>query len=135
MTEVSQIHAPASAHLHAPPGLLYLRVDNLCDLGTPDVAYCLLGVSGWVEEKLLPARGAPKHLTLEQVTWGERWTRAGGRWFLLGKQKSTWLLYNASGARALYGGGEASPLVSAVGQFPRREVLEHLAPRELRILG
>jgi hypothetical protein len=79
----------------APHGRL-VRVENRCDLGTPDVHYCLRrrpgdpATEGWLELKhverwppLARSLRVPS-LTLDQVTWHEAHAAAGGRaWTLV----------------------------------------------------
>jgi hypothetical protein len=132
LTEKNEVHSACRRAFHLPPAMLWMRVDNPLGRGWPDVTYCLLGVAGMVEEKLLPRRGAPKHLTVDQVMWGEAWTAAGGLWHLLCRRGATWLLYDAHGARQLLD-GEDAPLVESK-TFPRREFLDHLAPKERRVV-
>lgn len=135
MTERNQVHAAAKRALHAPPALVYKRIENRVDLGTPDVAYCLLGVSGWVEEKLFPTSGrCPGHLTQEQVMWGEEWSRAGGLWWLVGRRGAEWVAYSAIGARMLLDGRENAPALIDTGAFPRARMLALLAPQGMRRL-
>ena len=63
-----------------------VRVENPAYNGTPDVCYCLLGVTGWLELKHIdawPARASTPvlvaSLTLDQVNWAKMWERAGGK--------------------------------------------------------
>ncbi len=137
MTETNQVHDVAKRHL-APYGR-WDRVDNAAHLGWPDVDYTLFGVHGYCEEKIIPASGrCPDHFTLEQLMWGEREVALGGRWFLLGRQAmahnriATWILYDAPGARVWFEGDAERWLFRTIGDFPTRQVLDRLAPRELR---
>lgn len=70
-------------------GVLH-RIENLIELGTPDVTYCLRrdknsrAISGWIETKFShgwPARQNTvfkfKHFTMEQAEWLEEWGRFG----------------------------------------------------------
>lgn len=66
------------------------RVENMCDLGTPDVSVCLWGMEGWVELKFLrnppirpttPVRLA--HWTEHQIKWVSDRYAAGGRVMIL----------------------------------------------------
>jgi hypothetical protein len=133
VTESNQVHLAARRALHAPPAMLYLRCNNALAKGWPDATYCLLGVAGMVEEKLLPGNGGvPAHLTLDQIRWGEAWTAAGGLWHLLGKRGGEWRLYSVFGARRFYDGVEDSPVLARHGLFPSREVLAILSPVEMR---
>ena len=71
------------------------RVENRVGPGTPDVAYCFLGVSGWIELKEIhdwPKRKNTlvrvDHFTEEQRSWLRSWHNAGGRSFLLLRVKT-----------------------------------------------
>jgi hypothetical protein len=81
-------------------GLDPVRVENLVQVGTPDVNY----VRGWVELKYLPGwpvRGGIvkiEHFTPQQRVWIIRRTMAGGRVSLMLKVAEEWLLF--SGPRA-----------------------------------
>lgn len=62
-----------------------VRVENVVGPGTPDVCYCLRGVTGWLEMKHAnkwPARETTPlvipSLTLDQVLWMKEWEQAGG---------------------------------------------------------
>lgn len=63
------------------------RVENTANVGTPDLCYCLTGVTGWLElkyEKSIPSDHLfIRKLTREQVVWAENWHRADGRAGLL----------------------------------------------------
>lgn len=136
MTEKSEIHATVRRLFHAPPSFLYLRVDNSLVKGWPDALYCLFGIIGHVEEKLLPSSGqCPKHFTREQLHFGQTWAAAGGLWHLLGKRGTEWRLYDVAGAREFYYGRADAPIVAVRGSFPTGAILEHLAPRDLRRVG
>src|SRR5271165_2976380 len=131
MTEANQVHSVASHHL-TPYGR-WDRVDNPLQPGWPDVYYNFWGCTGWVEEKLIPPSGkCPGHFTLEQLLWGEREVALGGRWFLLSRCGARWRLYDAAGARAWFDGIANPWLFDLGGKFPVREILDRLAPRELR---
>lgn len=118
------------------------RVENLIDLGTPDVAYTLRrlpvlpAVSGWLELKYISA--LPKrsntpvrvgHLTLDQVNWIESEHAAGGRAWLLLQAGLVYMLLSALQVRRLYGGYPCNELLDdtwtpedAAG-FPTKRVL------------
>lgn len=76
-------------------GLDPVRIENTCELGTPDVNY----VEGFVELKQVkryPKRGGVirvKHYTEDQKTWAIRRHHAGGRVFLFLKISNEWLLF------------------------------------------
>lgn len=91
----------------APYGAL-VRVENATGAGTPDVCYCLLGVTGWLELKSLPkwpARGTTvirvPSLTVAQIHWLDAWSRAGG---------NAWLLLGISDDYFLFTSGQAADL-------------------------
>lgn len=119
----------------APYGRL-VRVENRAEPGTPDVAYCLLGVEGWLElkEDPLPKPGAPiklRELTLGQVLWAEAWHAAGGRAWLLAQLGRSYALLTPGEVRAAWNGALTAP----ERWWPRWDtagVLAALAPREAR---
>lgn len=115
----------ARGHL-APFGVLE-RVENGVSLGFPDTVYVLVGVSGLIEMK-----ATAESLTLDQVLFAERWTRAGGLCHTLLRADRTWFLYDASGTRRLYERAVPGPLVRAEGAFPLKDILRYLAPVERR---
>ena len=130
MTEISEVWD----NLRKQIGIYghFTRIESPTIAGIPDVAYTLFGCSGWVENKLFGRMGVcPDHLTLEQVLWGEAEVRAGGRWFLFGRNKEFWLLYDIRGARALLTGEPSFPLIQTF-KFPLQVLLETLAPPEKR---
>lgn len=80
MTERSRWHSVRRRL--APYGRLE-RVENAAGAGTPDVCYCLVGVTGWFELKHVPRWpvNAPVRadtLTQEQADWLLNWEAAGG---------------------------------------------------------
>lgn len=116
----------------APYGRL-VRVENRVEAGTPDVAYCLLGVSGWLELK----SGAG--LEAEQLLWAEEWSRAGGLWHLLRRGRRGgagtplgWALYDVGAARRLYEGLTIGNGWAWMDRLEPATLLEALAPRALR---
>lgn len=127
MTEKNQVHTVARRYL-APFGR-FERVDTPLADGWPDVYYVLRGVSGWLEEKVIPSsRRRPNHLTLDQIMWGEAEVRAGGRWHLLGRCGAEWWLMTAAQCRSWYEGGSTEPIFAVSGRFPLREILDTIAP-------
>lgn len=127
----------------APFGRL-TRIENRCDRGTPDTVYTLrygaaaAARTGWIEFKTLdhwPARPETavriEHLTLEQVTFLEEETRAGGRAWLLVQVEDEYLLLGSVAARAIYDGKMTrdkmmvAARVHGVG-FPVRRMLAEL---------
>lgn len=121
------------------------RVENRCDLGTPDTAYCLrrnpraTPCSGWIEMKKVdrwPVRAKTPFLiptlTLDQVLWHESWARAGGRVWTLAKAEDAVLLLSPSAIRFIFDrqytakdAWEAAHVRSR-GPFPTTEVLKCL---------
>ena len=127
MTERNQVHHIARKYL-SPFGRL-VRFENSLVAGTPDLYYLLRGVSGWLEEKMVEPSGIlPKHLTLEQIMWGEAEVRNGGRWHLLARCGPAWWLMDARGCRSWYQGAPATPLIAITGRFPVKEILDIIAP-------
>lgn len=94
---------------HMKPLGVVERVENSAGAGTPDVTYCLAGVSGWVELKALddwPVRPAttisiPK-LKKEQVEWLSRWHKAGGRAYMLLQVQRQYVLLDPMTTRDVY---------------------------------
>lgn len=129
MREADQVWAVIRPKL-SPFGHLQRIESAATDLGIPDVNYCLRQVEGWIELKVGRLEGTkPRTLKLEQVTWAERRTEAGGRSYLLVRYlPAIWHLYDANGARLLYNDLRADPLVRSSGEFPLRAMLDVLAP-------
>ena len=97
------------------------RIENRIDKGTPDVAYTIRGISGWIELKHVPL--APKrastplkipHLTLEQVLWQEEERDARGRALSLVQVERRYFLLNPAVVRTLYDIGLADAMLPAV---------------------
>lgn len=93
----------------APYGMLVRVESPLTRLGIPDVCYCLLGNSGWLELKALerwPVRSTTAlridHLKLEQVLFLESWTRARGKAHLLLRVAKTYLVLSSQLVRDIY---------------------------------
>lgn len=91
ISEQSMWKVVRSALHHLDP----VRVENKCELGTPDVN---LATGDWIELKIAdkPKRGdtviAVKHYTQYQRTWAIKRRQAGGKVWLLLKVKNDWLL-------------------------------------------
>lgn len=120
------------------------RVENSCDLGTPDVAYCLgtprtRPASGWLELKHVPywpaRENTPlviKKLTVHQVTWQEEWAKAGGRVFTLIQVEHDILLASVPTLRRIFERGLSKAdlvgesLLFSRGGYPTGEVLKWL---------
>ena len=123
----------------APYGMLVRIESPLTRLGIPDVSYCLLGNSGWLELKALkswPLRATTPlriaHLKLEQVLFLEGWTRARGRADLLLKVDRTYLVLTPELVRTVYDRQatretlEKRATAIGVGAFPTVAVLKAL---------
>jgi hypothetical protein len=73
-----------------------IRIENRCELGTPDVN---LVMGDWIELKWV--RSAPKkggilkleHYSMEQKTWAIRRHNAGGKVWVLLKVSSCWMIF------------------------------------------
>jgi hypothetical protein len=63
----------------------FVGVETTTTRGLPDVNYCLDGVEGWIEMKLV--RGLRVAIRPEQVGWIERRLARGGRAFLAARWK------------------------------------------------
>ncbi len=124
MTEKTQVWYHVKQEL-GPLGHL-TRIEYPVIPGTPDVLYTIKGVTGWLELKKLSGMNKCTNLTIKQVAFAEAVTKAGGLWFLLGRYKQTWLLYNLEGARLLLKGGEPCPLLSISGPLPVKELVGFL---------
>jgi len=77
-----------------------VRIENTCSRGTPDTAYSMDGVHGWIElkfEKEWPKRESTKlrlaHFTPEQKIFIRKHGTAGGRCFLFLRVGSDFLLF------------------------------------------
>ena len=131
MTETNEVWR-TMRRMVAPYGR-FKRIENRCEIGTPDVNYTLLhpfGLQGWVELKLFPKNGnPPPHLTLDQIIWGENEVRVGGRWHLFGRCDKHWRLYDTAGARRLFERKAPDPIFNISGRFPLTELLQVLGDR------
>ncbi len=137
---MSKLWASARRHL-SPYGCLQ-RIETSTAPGVPDVAYCLLGASGWLELKEVASW--PKKpetplrlnsLTLDQVLWMERWERAGGSAHVLLQAGRDVLLLSPLFARRIYENRatrpalEAAALARGEGTFPTAALLRALSRR------
>jgi hypothetical protein len=115
---VSEPHLWTQLRRHLTPFGRLVRVENRCEPGTPDVAYCLQDGShqacGWIELKYLrswPAKAETPvrfpELTLEQVLWHAQWPH--GSW-LLAKVGGSYLLLPGQALRPVYMGLPAAQL-------------------------
>lgn len=82
------------------------RIENRLNTGTPDVAYSMRGVHGWIELKFIPE--APKrsdkplkidHFTPDQRNWLEKHGKRGGRCFVLLQVGDEWLMFDHTAVR------------------------------------
>lgn len=121
------------------------RIECTGAIGTPDVCYCLGGVTGWIElkeEDHWPKRsGTPitvRSLKLEQVCWLEDWAKLpGGRAFLLLQIVRTYMLLPATIVRPLFERRLnrveliGSAVATGEGRFPTRAMYDSLTTRHL----
>lgn len=124
------------------------RIENLIEIGMPDVVYCLrstLGdgpaVSGWIELKYAhewPKRESTEfrfpHLTKEQVLWLEEWSRIGGKACVMARVGRDFFLVPGSHCRILRDGVRREELkerapVFASKIFPTGRMLKWLTER------
>ncbi len=118
------------------------RIESPLVSGIPDVVYCLLGHTGWLELKEVddwPVRPTTTlkipSLTLEQVLFSESWSGVGGSAHLLLQVSRTYLLLTSSMMRKIFDQKavrveiELSALARGVGTFPRRPVVRALTGR------
>lgn len=97
-------------------GLDPIRIENRCELGTPDVN---IAPGDWIELKIAekPKRADTvvqvKHYSTEQQTWAIRRHHVGGKVWLLLKVNTEWLLFR---------GEEATRYVGQVNLQKLREV-------------
>lgn len=125
MTEINQICRAVSRNL-SPYGRI-IRIQDAVAVGIPDYYYLIRGVSGWMECKMIPLSGrCPEHFTKEQLLWAEAEMAHGGRWFLLARRGSEWLMYDAVGARAFKDGEKAWARLCQTGPFPTLDILKVL---------
>jgi len=90
----------------------YIRVENTCGTGTPDVNFAWNGHEKWVELKYLakfPVRKTTKVtlscFTLDQITWIlSRWCVKKGSTYLFVQVGDKYYLFNAHGANKVYHG-------------------------------
>lgn len=129
MTEATQVNNAIREHLGALGR--FKRMEHLIEVGWPDWYYRCRGISGWIEAKLIPRSGrCPALFTLDQLLWGEEEARWGGSWFLLGlREPRTWVMYDASSARAWFDNTGNHPILEVDGKFPTKEIINLIAPR------
>lgn len=124
-------------------GVLH-RIENVMELGTPDVAACLhrgdrIGVSSWIELKhahkwTVRSLFRFKHFTVDQADWLEEWGRIG-RACVLAQVADEFLLVPSAHARELQRGVtrarfyEMSAVRSEGGKFPTGRVVQWLTAK------
>lgn len=123
-------------------GVLH-RIENVLELGTPDVAYCLhrgdrIGVSGWIELKF--AHRWPKtklrfpHFTVDQANWLEDWGRIGHS-YMLAQVGEDFLLVHARNCREIQKEGATRQrfmelaTVHGFGAFPTGRIVRALTEK------
>ena len=84
------------------------RIENVVGVGTPDVNFCIDGVSGWIELKSPQEPVRPKSklfsfknnhkLNQDQKNWFLRERNAGGRSYILIMTDKRWMLINGKHA-------------------------------------
>lgn len=122
------------------------RIESPLVKGIPDVIYCLLGQTGWLELKELgawPVRPTTNlripTLELEQILFMETWEAApsNGSAHLLLQVDRTYLLLNSKMARKIYERSavraeiEANALVRGEAKLPTRALVKVLTKRDL----
>jgi hypothetical protein len=110
-------------------GLDPVRVENMVQVGTPDINYTL----GWIELKYepnWPKRGGPlrvDHFTKEQRAWITRRVAHLGKVFLLLKVAEEWLLFEGTTAALHLGDSDKETLYElALVHWPRKPTMEEL---------
>lgn len=115
------------------------RIESPIIKGIPDVVYCLLGHTGWLELKELdewPKRATTtvtiKSLQLEQVLFMENWVRSRGAAHLLLQAERDYLLLDAETTRKIYARSitkleiELSAVARGSSKFPTTAVVKAL---------
>lgn len=118
------------------------RIESPLVSGVPDVIYCLLQHTGWLELKEVggwPARTTTTlsvpSLTLEQVLFSESWSSVGGAAHLLLQVGPTYLLLDCVMMRKIFARQatqieiELSALARGVRKFPTRAIVRALTVR------
>lgn len=147
MTSEAGLWDTASQKLQ--PRMLLKRIENKCDLGTPDVAWtCQLPrgrvhncvayarFTGWLElkEEFWPANPETplriKSLTKDQLLWHEAWEAAGGRIATLIQANKDYLIVPPGVLRLIYERGlrrgALEPYLIGSGKFPTIEIIKAL---------
>lgn len=123
------------------------RIENLLELGMPDVVYCLKAeqkeppTAGWIELKYAhewPKRASTEfhfpHLTKEQTLWLEEYSRIGGKCCVMARVSRDFFLVPGSHCRILRDGVRREELkerapVFANKIFPAGRMLKWLTER------
>lgn len=125
-------------------GVLH-RIENVVELGTPDVTYCLhrgdkIGVSGWIELKFSsawPVRDKTSfkfsRYTVDQADWLEEWGKFG-KACVLAQIANEYLLVPGKHCRELQHGVSRSRFyemaaVRGIDRFPTGQVVRWLTER------
>lgn len=129
-----------------PFGVLH-RIENVVELGTPDVTYTLRrdtsspAFSGWIELKHVvhwPARAGTlvrfKRFTVDQAAWLDEWGRIGGKACLLIQIENDYALLSHRHAFALQRGVPGGWIrqnaeVLGEGVFPTGRVVKWLTEK------
>ena len=100
-----------------------VRIESWAGKGVPDVILCWLGCTSWLELKVATPTGIV-HIAPEQVIWGRRWIRAGGRHYYLVDWKGEMRLYDGMQGQALIKSGCGDVLPLAIGFIAMRSYLK-----------
>ena len=147
MTSEAQLWSTVKRHL-SPHGQ-FVRIESpLTERGIPDVAYCVRGVTGWLELKELdtwPKRTTTPlrvgHLTLEQMLFLEEWERNLGSAYGLLQVERDYLLLSVAQVRRVHErlATRAELITEALafgtGKFPALEVIAALTGAPGRTTG
>lgn len=87
-----------------------MRIENITEVGTPDVNYCVKGCEGWIELKhvaAVPLRETTPvkiGLTVEQRNWIIEREVQGGRTFILAQIERELFLFGGGSVYSLWAG-------------------------------
>lgn len=141
MTSEAALWSTVRRHL-SPYGRLVRIESPLTEVGIPDVCYTLLGHTGWLELKEIPAWPVREttplrvpHLRIEQVVFAESWERAGGRSSFLVQVGREYYLWGPGLARGVLerrvcrAGAVLGALAAGTGYLPTTAILRALTGR------